>query len=227
MEERVVDERIVSGPGAPKADDDAKDKSKTTTPPEEDEGPGLKWVWLVPDLGFSYINMKSFSETNLAVVDSEKSGFMAGAGAGIRLVFLTLGLRARHHFAMSMWQVMGDVGLHFKFGRVDPYLAIRGGYDSVGSFDQAVGNATGSAKVEVNGFNVGAGLGLDYFVTNAVTLGVEGSGDFLFLTRPLPPLPTGLTAQQQAAIKANPLYQNAGSSIGFGGVVAGRLGFHF
>jgi hypothetical protein len=197
-------------------------------PPKEEDKVGFKWVWLVPELGFSYVNLKSFSETNLAVVDSSESGAMAGVGAGVRIVFLTIGVRARRHFAMDMWQVMGELGLHFKVNRVDPYLAFRGGYDTIGSsLGQAVGNATGNVELDVKGFNFGGALGFDYFVADNVTLGVEGSGDFLFLTRPAPALPAGLPPAQQAAIKANPLYQNAGSSVGFGGVLAARVGVHF
>jgi hypothetical protein len=222
IEERVVDERIVSGKEAEKLDTEKEDK-KT-----KEEGPGLKWVWLVPEVGYSYINLTSFSQTNFALVDDTKSGLMAGVGAGVRLLFLTLGIRARHHFDADMWQVMLDGGLHFKFGRVDPYLAIRFGYDTVGTnIGQALGNAAGTVNVDINGFNVGTGLGLDYFVADNVTIGFEGSGDFLFLTRPKPALPAGLTAQQKAAIQANPLYKDSGSSVGFGGVLAGRLGFHF
>ncbi len=197
---------------------------KNEPPAEKDDGVGFKWVWL----GFSYVNSKSFSETNLAVVDSSKSGAMAGVGAGVRIVFLTLGVRARRHFAMDMWQVMGEAALHLKVNRVDPYLAFRGGYDTIGSsFGAAVGNATGSVNVDVKGFNLGAALGFDYFVSDNVTLGAEGSGDFLFLTRPLPPLPAGITPAQKAVIEQNPLYKQSGSSVGFGGGLAARLGVHF
>lgn len=201
-------------------------------PPEEDDKVGFKWVWLVPEVGYSTVNLTSFSESNLAVVDNSESGLMVGAGAGVRLVFLTLGVRARHHFAMKMWQVMGEVGFHFKVNRVDPYIAIRGGYDTVGSLSAAVSNASGgsstsSVDVSVKGFNVGPAIGLDYFVAQNVTLGIEGSGDFLFLNRPTATLPSGLTAQQQATIKQSPLYQASGSAVGFGGLVSLRLGFHF
>ncbi len=228
IEERVVEERLVY-------EKDGKEvpvSPKPREPREEDGAPkedvtGQKWVYVIPDIGFSYINLKSFSQENLALIDTEESGAMAGIGAGVRLLFVTLGLRARHHFAMAMWQVMAELQIHLKFGRVDPYFGLRAGYDSVGTFNQALGNATDTAKVDVSGFNVGPALGLDVFVADSVTLGFEGSADFLFLERPLPPLPAGLTPAQQAAIRANPLYQNAGSSVGFGGVLAGRLGFQF
>ncbi|MFO0672941.1 MAG: hypothetical protein U0235_25555 [Polyangiaceae bacterium] len=217
-------------PAAP-APEGTPETPKPAEPPpkeeEKDEGVGFKWVYLVPEVGYSYINLKSFSETNLAIVDSSKSGAMVGAGAGIRLVFLTLGVRARHHFAMGMWQVMGEAGLHLKVNRIDPYIAFRGGYDTVGNFSQALGNAVGDVKVDVKGWNAGGAIGFDYFVGDNVTLGVEGSADLLFLTRPKPALPAGLTPAQQAAITSNPLYRQSGSSVGFGGVLAGRLGFHF
>lgn len=215
--------------GAPEdATSEAAPHGQGHEPPKEDEGVGFKWVWLVPEFGYSYVNLKSFSEENLAIVDSSKSGAMAGVGAGVRLIFLTLGLRARHHFAMDMWQVMGEAGFHFKVNRVDPFIAFRFGYDTVGSsLGQAVGNATGNVNVDVNGFNTGGAVGLDYFVGDNFTMGFEGSADFLFLTRPLPALPAGMTPAQEAAIKENPLYKNAGSSVGFGGVLALRLGLHF
>lgn len=216
-----------TAPAEPSADAPADGSKPPEEKPKEDDGVGFKWVWLVPEVGYSYINLKSFSETNLAIVDSSKSGAMVGAGVGIRLVFLTLGVRARHHFSMGMWQVMGEAGLHLKVNRIDPYIAFRGGYDTVGNFSQAVGNAVGDVKVDVKGWNAGGAIGFDYFVGDNVTLGVEGSADLLFLTRPKAALPAGLTPAQQAAITSNPLYQQSGSSVGFGGVLAGRLGFHF
>jgi hypothetical protein len=204
------------------------------TDESKDSGVGLKWVWAGAELGGSYTNMKAFSQSNLAVVDTTKSGLMTGFGAGVRLLFLDVGLRVRDYTALSMWNIDGEVRFHMRMGRVDPSLAVRGGYSTVGNFDQSVGSATGTAQVDVHGFNVGTGFRLDYLVGNFVVIGVELSGDVLFLTRPVPPLPPELASlppAQQAMLKAQlqsePLYQNSGDSVGFGAALGAHLGVHF
>ena len=200
---------------------------------KEDNGLGMEWVWLNADVGMSYIDMKSFSETQLALTDTNKTGLMYGFGAGLRLLFLTIGARVRNHSAFNLWQINGEIGLHlFRILRIDPYLAFRGGYDTVGTFNQSVSTAAGSVQSDatVHGWNVGAAFGLDFYLTSLVSIGVEASGDVLFLKRPPAALPASASAlpqAQQDAIKAQPLYQNSGSSVGFGGGLSAHLGIHF
>jgi hypothetical protein len=200
---------------------------------QEDSGLGLEWIWANADVGASYIDMKSFNDSQLALTDTSKSGFMYGFGAGVRLLFLTLGARVRNHSAFNLWQINGEIGLHpFRILRIDPYLAFRGGYDTVGTFSQSVSSAGGSVQSDatVHGWNVGAAFGLDFYLSSLISIGAEASGDVLFLKRPPATLPASVSAlpqAQQAEIKSQDLYKNSGSSVGFGGGLSAHLGIHF
>jgi hypothetical protein len=202
---------------------------------QDDSGLGLEWVYLTADGGFGYVNMKSFSESQLALQTTSASGGMFGFAAGIRLLFLTLGLRARDYTAFNLWQINADVGLHMRLGNLDPYLAIRGGYDAQGtSFSQTVAGATSAEtttpSISVHGWNAGLAFGMDYYFAHIISLGAEVSGDALFLSRPPAPLPpqvTSLPTADQNAIKTNPLYANSGSSVGVAAAAGLHLGIHF
>ena len=193
---------------------------------KEDTGLGLEWVYLNAEVGTSYIDMKSFSESQLALTDTNKVGAMFGVGAGVRLLFLSLGLRAREHTAFNLWQINAEVAFHTRVWRIDPYLLFRGGYDTVGNLSQAVDNVQ-NTSVDVHGWNAGAALGLDFYFTSLLSLGGELSGDVLFLKRAPAAIPAGIPPAQQAAIQQQPLYQNSGSSVGFGGGLSAHLGLHF
>ncbi len=201
---------------------------------QDDSGLGLEWVYLTADGGFGYVNTKSFSESNLALTTTSASGGMFGFAAGIRLLFLTLGLRARDYVAFNnLWQINADVGLHMRLGNLDPYLAIRGGYDTQGaSFSETVAGVTGATppSVSVHGWNGGLAFGMDYYFAHVISLGAEASGDVLFLTRPTAPLPpqfSSLPTADQNTVKANPLYAYSGSSVGVAAALGLHLGIHF
>jgi hypothetical protein len=203
---------------------------------QDDSGLGLEWVYLTADGGFGYVNTKSFSQSNLALTTTSASGGMFGFAAGIRLLFLTLGLRARDYVAFNnLWQINADVGLHMRLGSLDPYLAIRGGYDTQGaSFSETVAGATSAGTttpaVSVHGWNGGLAFGMDYYFAHVISLGAEASGDVLFLSRPPAPLPpqfASLPAKDQTTITSNPLYANSGSSVGVAAAVGLHLGIHF
>ena len=148
-----------------------------------DQGLGLEWVWLNADVGFSYMDLKSadlaISPTGgspITIVDTTSAGATYGFGAGIRLLFLTLGLRARNHAAMNLWQIDGEVGFHGRIGRLDPYFSGRFGYDTVGTLGQSVqvvGSSVPPPDVAVHGWNGGLALGFDYYLAHAISLGLE------------------------------------------------------
>jgi hypothetical protein len=210
---------------------------------KEDSGLGLEWVWATADVGASYVDMKSFSASQLAVTNSNAGGAVWGLAAGVRIIFLTLGVRVRNHTALNLWQIDADVGFHMRINRFDPYLAFRGGYDTVGTLSQSVdvattgGSVSQTPQVQVHGGNAGMALGFDYYLAHAISFGGEAAGDVLFLSRPASPLPA-LTPAQQMAINASPqammsyqqaqqLYAQSGSSVGFGATFTAHVGIHF
>jgi hypothetical protein len=201
---------------------------------KEDSGLGLEWLWLNAGGGLSHVNMTSFDSDTFNLRRDSATGGMFHVGAGVRLLFLTLGARLRNHAlsAFSLWNINAEVGLHMRIVRVDPYLAFRGGYAFVGSLDSdsvAVGTGSKADDVAVRGFNLGMAFGLDYYFTKYVSLGGEVFGDLLFLKRPPVDLPAGfndLPQAQKDQIQNDPLYRNSGSSVGYGLGGGLHLGFH-
>jgi hypothetical protein len=200
---------------------------------KEDSGRNFELVYVVADAGGSYISMDSFSSTKLALQKTNNAGAMFGLGAGVRLLIFTLGARARYHSAFNLWQLNGEFGLHLPAGKFDPYFALHGGYAFTGDLDAQTVSSPTSATV--HGFNGGASLGIDYYLSSLFSLGLDGTADFLFLQRPPAPLPATIngvpTSQipqaQLDQLKSEPIYQNSGSSVGFGGSLSLHMGFHF
>jgi hypothetical protein len=220
---------------APQGPSNASDES-------EDSGLGLEWVYLNADVGYSYVDMASFSTSSLGLAQTSGSGPAWGVGAGVRLLFLSAGVRVRNAILDnpgSLWTLDLEAALHMRIWHIDPYLGVRGGYAFVGSFSSnSVSSATGMSQpdVAVHGFDVGPTLGIDVYFSSLVSVGVEGEAQFLFLQRPQVPLPSQISmltpAQQMMALAMLPptaqqLYQNSGSSVGFGGIATAHLGIHF
>jgi hypothetical protein len=205
-----------------------------STDESQDSGLGLEWVYLNADAGFGYTNMQSLSASNLAIEKASSAGGAFGVGAGVRLLFFTLGARARdlQLSAFNLWELDGEAAFHIRIWRIDPYLGLRGGYAFVGKLNSSsVDVATGgsSSDVAVHGVNVGPMFGIDVYVSSLVSIGADVNAEFLFLKRPPAPLPAGVTAADVAMLPAQQqqLYQLSGSSVGFGVVGTAHLGLHF
>ncbi len=207
------------------------DPAATPPPPPEDarlgneekkdSKRGLEWVYLNADAGFSYISMDSLSNSNLGVTNSSSAGPTFGVAAGIRLFILTLGARANPLSTFNLWQLDGELGFHIPIGHWEPYFGLHGGYCFVGSLDDGL---TGSSSLSVTGADAGAQLGLDYYFNHFVSLGIDVSGNALFLSRAATTLPPAVAAQLTPS--QNALYQQSGDSVGLGVSPSLRLGFH-
>ena len=199
----------------------------------EDSGRGLEWFYLNVEGGYQYIGLETFKSDGLTyaqTVSSTAGGPMIGAGAGIRLIFLTFGARARLGM-FSQWNVAtldGEVGVHIPLGSVEPYFTFGAGYAFLGAMD----SSNWGGDVSIRGWNARAGFGLDYYVTPVFSIGANLTGDALFLTRPGVTLdtatagstgtdPAQLDAASQEAAKAD------GSSVGGSVTTSAVLGLHF
>jgi hypothetical protein len=197
-----------------------------------DSGLGLEWVWLDAEAGAAYVNMQSFSASNLGLQTTESGGPVLGVAAGVRLLFLTLGVSARELTLSSigdLWEIGGEAALHTRIWRIDPYFGVRGGYNFVGSLNSSsvqVAAGGSPSDVSVHGFNVGPMAGIDFYLVKTISIGVDIDAQFLFLQRPKPALPLGLTEADLPA-QYRPLYDNSGSSVGFGVTPTAHLGIHF
>ena len=203
---------------------------------QEDSKRGLEWFWVNAEGGFSYLDMRTFSadkkDFTLGFVPTQAIGGNVGAGLGVRLLFLTIGARARVGLfdPWQMFTVGGELGLHFPLGRVEPHVELGGGY-------AAIANASGLVKgssdaISISGGYGRLGAGVDVFVTPLFSVGVVGSAEFLGLVRPR------LTSTQIQAIQNDPSISDVrkaaasgfgsdGSSFGLAGGVTAVLGLHF
>jgi hypothetical protein len=199
----------------------------------QDSGLGLEWVYLNADVGGAYTNMRSFSESNLALNQTSSGGGAFGLAAGVRLLFFTLGVRARDLLLSNynLWELDGEAAFHVRIWRIDPYIGIRGGYAFVGSLGSGAVAATSNASpdVSVHGWNLGPMIGLDVYITSLVSIGVDANAEVLFLQRPRAPLPQGVTQADVAMLpkQEQEIYNLSGSSIGFGAAGTAHLGIHF
>lgn len=198
----------------------------------QDSGLGLEWVYLNADVGASYVDMESFSSSSFGLQKTHAAGPAFGVAAGVRLLFFTLGLRARDLLLTdigSLWMLNAEAAFHTRIWRIDPYFGVRGGYDFVGSLNSnSVQVATGGSPsdVSVHGWNVGPMIGIDLYLAKWISIGADADAQFLFLQRPKPPLPAGVN-ESMLPPTAQTLYNQSGSSVGFGTDLTAHLGIHF
>jgi hypothetical protein len=231
-------------PGSPSGDPNAPGQS--TTPEQatnakldeaerDDNGRKFELVWFDVQPGVSYIDMRQFSSSTFQIEKASSAGPMISVGAGLRLVVFVIGVRAKYNAlsAFNMWQLNGEAGFKIPIGKVDLLIGAHGGYSFVGSLGDgtvatnAGGTPTNNDAVKIRGFNAGLDFALDYYVTDTFSIGGGFFADFLFLNRPPVSKPAGLTAQESAALDADPLYKDSGTSAGLqlGGAL--RLAVHF
>jgi hypothetical protein len=224
----VVQKTDPTDPGAVVVEKDKKTEKTDTTRQLEDGGLGLEWVYLNADLGAAYTDLASLRASNWQLQDNASSGPAFGLAAGVRLVFLSLGVRVRDLALSSynIWETDLEALFHFRIWRIDGYFGGRGGYAFLGAFSaDSLRTSTGSAasNVTVHGWNVGPTLGLDFYITKLVSVGVDANVEAMFLERPPLPLPSGETVAPQYAS----LYNASGSSVGAGFIGMSHLGIHF
>jgi hypothetical protein len=202
----------------------------------KDSGLGLEWVYFNGDVGGGFASMNSFSEQTLGLQKTSSGGPVFGVGAGVRLIFFTVGVRARDLQLSGigdLWELNLDAAFHTRIGRADMYFGVRGGYNFVGQLNsQTASVATGdTSSVSVHGFNVGPTVGLDIYIVKYLSLGLDLDSQFLFLQRPQLSIPGPAGAQLASACQMDPkcaqLYQESGNSVGFALVPTAHLGLHF
>jgi hypothetical protein len=207
---------------------------------KQDSGRGLEFFYMNGELGFESLGLDTLHANNLvnaASVHTAQTGFLYGAGLGLRLLFLTIGPRFRMGMFgdYNLWTLGGELGLRIPIGRVEPYLMLGAGYASLSGLNTGELNGVNSSNVAVRGFDVRAGGGVDVYVTPVFSVGVNLTGDVLVLSRPGVGIQTiqnatsGSAPQtpQQAQQREAQLYAVDGSSIGLGFTGTVVLGLHF
>ncbi len=220
-----------NAPAAPASDKEAADS-----------GRGLEFVWLNAEAGYQILGLQTLRANNLVdagIAKTSQNGPVIGAAVGLRFVFLTLGARFRlaKFDQWQVWTVGPELGLRIPLGNLEPHFMVGGGYASLGTFDaKSTSVDLKGAGVQIHGWNVRAGFGLDYYVTPVVSFGALATGDMLFLTRP-GVSPSKLASAGQAPApgtdpavvqaQAQTLYAADGSSMGTAATLTAVVGLHF
>jgi hypothetical protein len=182
---------------------------------QEDSGRGLEFVWIVGEVGGGHFGLGTFDGGDLvdrSAVDMKQTGLVAGAGLGLRIVYLTFGARFRYapFSKWTLWTLGAEGGLHVPMGALEPYFTLGVGYASIspdgGGFD-------------VMGVDTRLGAGIDYYLTNMFSVGANLTGDMLFLSRSKV---SGAPATGPGAV-----YSKDGSSVGGGVALTAVMGLHF
>jgi hypothetical protein len=153
----------------------------------EDSGRGLEFVWLNGEVGVMHLGLATFSQDHLVDakdVKTTETGLVAGAGLGFRLVFLTFGARFRYAPLpdVKLWTLGAEAGLHAPFGALELNGSLGLGYVS-GSFGGSSTLRSVTSVGKMAGFDARLGGGLDYYLTNMFSAGVNLSADLMLLKR--------------------------------------------
>jgi len=201
-----------------------------------DSGRGLEFAYVDLEAGGQFVDLEGFGASGGGLLPSvpglsaaERSGFgpMFGAGAGVRLLFFTLGPRFRYA-SFSDWDLLsigGDVGVHFPLGNLEPYASLGAGYTKVGRATKALFGDVGD--VSVDGLNLRLDAGADYFLTKVFSVGARASFDVLFLSRDAVDPQTLTSATSGPEHARAQAYGADGSGVGFGASASVVLGLHF
>lgn len=192
----------------------------------EDTGRGLEFAWLNGELGYQTVGLQALSDGDLVdgtAIENNQSGLVFGGGLGVRLFVVTLGARFRYGSfdAWNMWSINAEGAFHIPLGKLDFYAALGAGYVSLGGFQTGAGGASSvPSDLAVNGFDVRAAVGIDYYLSNAFSLGVSLGGEALFLRRSALDVPAGTTGSLA-------VYAEDASSIGAAFTPMAVVGLHF
>lgn len=197
---------------------------------KKDSGRGLEWFWVNAEFGFEHLGLQTFHANNLvdsAVVGTTQTGLLYGAGLGVRLVFVTLGAKFRigTFSDYDIWTLNAEAGLRIPLGNIEPHLLLGAGFASLGSFAASDIGGVNRSSVNVNGYDIRAGGGIDYYVTPIFSVGAAATFEMLGLSR------ASVKDVQAVAnggnVPASTVYNASGSSIGSGFTGTLVLGLHF
>jgi hypothetical protein len=182
---------------------------------QEDSGRGLEFVWLAGEVGVGHFGLEAFKDGDLVdaeTAETTQTGLVAGAGLGVRVIYLTLGARFRYapFPDWTLWTLGAEGGLHVPIGALEPYVTLGVGYASITPSD---------GDLNMKGIDARLGAGVDYYFTNMFSVGANLTGDVLFLSR----------AKVAGAPSTGPgsVYAEDGSGIAGGVTLTAVMGLHF
>lgn len=218
------------------------DKSRVS---EEAVPSPVEWLHLRGGVGFQRVQLHTlFAEdsdtTRLTadIVPEDMSGPAASLGIGTRLWIFGLGLTGqvarlsgaapeRGTRDVTLWSVDGELSFRSPIGRFVPFVLLGAGYSTFGGLGDMVDGL--GRGLDIDGINVRGGLGLEYYLTAALSLHLALESDLLFLAR------KGVAARDLAEPKEVGTLNEAearileadGSSAGFSYGADAGIGVHF
>lgn len=192
----------------------------------EDAGRGLEFFWVDVEGGYEYLSLQGFRSNALLdgdAVPDAGSGYALGAGAGVRLIFVTIGGRFRlaRLGEWDLYSLDAEIGLHFPFGALEPSFTFAAGYAALGALSADGLTGFDADRVSVSGVNARLGANLDYYVNPLLSFGARGSFEGLALWRGGSEQPVDAPADTAAT------YRRDGDGIGFGVALSAAVGLHF
>jgi len=195
---------------------------------KEDNGLGLKLVYVQADLGIGWATLggtlpdgtwvatTGASAGKAVDYDAHRSGGGAAFGVGAGLEFITFQVGARLRGlstgSFNLWNMGGEIALQPGAGRFWPRFGLNVGYVWTGGFKDEL-CAGYCSFVDISGVNVGARGGFQYFVGKNLEVGADVTADVMFLKR------AAVNGQRAE------LAQDA-RSTGFQVAALGHLGLH-
>jgi hypothetical protein len=191
-----------------------------------DSGRGLEFFYFDVGGGGQLAALTALSQSGTLVPASDKTtafGPYFAAGAGLRLLFLTIGPRFRYaHFTdWDLWSLNLDLGWRIPLGSLEPYAMLGGGFSKLGRSAEGV---TGIGDVSVTGFNVRLGGGVDYYVSNVFSVGGTLQAELMRLARGATSAPPPSPSDPNAT--PSPFASDA-SGLGLVVSAGAVLGLHF
>lgn len=198
-----------------------------------------EYFWSNAHVGMESVHLRTFTadvtRSTAGLIPTDALGPVADIGLGFRLVFVTLGLRARFGtFAneapdtpnWTMSTIDGELGFHVPLGAAEPYIMLGGGYTSAGGVSA---NGDRPEGIGVHGWNARVGLGMDYYITRTFSVGGSLQGELLAVT------PDGVSlADLTGSLKINTqqearqrVSEATGTSGGLGVLLTAGAGVHF
>ncbi|HVJ20555.1 MAG TPA: hypothetical protein VM686_34315 [Polyangiaceae bacterium] len=201
---------------------------------ERDRRREVELFWLRPTAGYGYVDLTTFqaNEENLTadLIPTSLSGPAFALGAGVRVLFISFGVSGGAIFfsdaardavdETQLWTLDGNVLLHLLTGyRIEPYIQLGAGYQAFG----------GLGDYSIHGWNAHAGVGLDVFLNDDVSIGGLLTGNLSFMTRPGRSASDLLTPQEVETTGElrDRLLEADGSSAGAGLALMVGPSFHF
>lgn len=224
--------------------DAAEDGDHEPSRPRDEVRPMNTHGYLNGGIGYGAVDLTTFVAEKRAngftaeLLPTAAGGPAADLGVGLRVSTLTLGVRGRVIALQDseaertvgghqLWNLDAELGLRVPFGRIEGHLMIAGGYSKFGGLNDALRGA--KRGVDIDGANARLGLGVDYFVSQALSLGVRGAAGVLFLSRSAIPLrelaymeEVGTISEAEARV-----LEGDGTTVGTSYQIVAGPGVHF